>query len=395
MFNVFNTVVAMIPRNHFIQAIKEAFRAHPIVAILGARQSGKTTLAKHYFSSQGNFPESHYFDLERQIDLSRLENPYMVLKELKQLIVIDEIQRIPELFPTLRVIVDEDKSKKILILGSASRDLIRQSSESLAGRIAYLELPSFSLKELGNQSYKDHFLRGGFPNAYLAKSEKDSYNWRRHYIQTYLEQDIPNLGIQVPPQALRRFWMMLAHYHGQLFNASELGRSLNLSHTTIQRYVDILAGTFMIRILHPWYENLKKRQVKTPKILFRDSGIYHALNGIETQEHLDIFPKIGASWEGYALENVLSTFDLHHQDAYFWSTHSGAELDLLILEGQRRIGFEFKYTDRPKTTKSMLSALENLGLKQLIVITPGTHSFAMHEKIQAYGLQQWIKDKQA
>src|SRR5262249_3894834 len=260
-----------------------------------------------------------------------------------QLIVIDEIQRSPELFPVLRVLIDEHKThRKFLILGSASRDLIRQSSETLAGRIGYIEVMPFSLDEVKKTAQL--WLRGGFPRSFLASTDEDSYLWRQSYIATFLERDIPSLGFQIPPQQMRRFWLMLANYHGQLFNASELGKSLGISDHTVRKYLDILAGTFMIRVLSPWFENLEKRQMKTPKIYFRDSGILHALTGIRSANELDTYPKLGSFWEGFALEEIISQHRATQEECYFWGTHSGAELDLLLVKNGKRIGYEFKYT---------------------------------------------------
>lgn len=270
-------------------------------------------------------------------------------------------------------------------MGSASRDLIQQSSETLAGRIGYIELMSFSLLETKNS--EQLWLRGGFPKSYLAKTDIDSYNWRLAYISTFLERDIPNLGFQIPAQQMRRFWLMLAHYHGQIFNASELGRSLGVSDHTVNRYLDVLVGTFMVRILYPWFENPGKRQVKSPKIYFRDSGILHALVGIPNQDQLDVYPKLGSFWEGFALEEVISIYQATPEECYFWATQSGAELDLLIIKNGKKIGFEFKYTDRPKITTSMQIAMQDLNLDHLYLIFPGRASFPLSENITAQGIE--------
>lgn len=302
------------------------------------------------------------------------------------LIVIDEIQRKPELFTVLRVLVDqEEKKRKFLILGSASRDLIKQSSETLAGRIGYLELPPFSLAEVHDSQRL--WVRGGFPRSYLALSDADSYFWRQQYIATFLERDVPALGFSIPPEQLRRFWMMLAHYHGQIFNASELARSLAISEHVVRRYLDILAGTFMIRVLYPWYENLSKRQVKSPKIYFRDSGILHTLQGVSDYTHLQTYHKLGSFWEGFALEEVVRTLRVDSQDCYFWSTHADAELDLLIVKNGKRLGFEFKYSDAPRTTKSMHNVLHDLHLDYFAVVYPGREIFPLTERIMAVGLE--------
>lgn len=372
-------------RKKYLDIIKRHFRVHPACAILGPRQVGKTTLARMFLEHDS--PEHfHFFDLENPLDLARFENPMLTLSKLSgKLIIIDEIQRVPELFPILRVLIDHKSLKqKFLILGSASRDLIRQSSETLAGRIGYMELMPFSLDEVDCE-HETLWLRGGFPLSYLAKSEDDSFLWRQSYITTFLERDIPNLGFLIPPQQMRRFWLMLAHYHGQVFNASELGRSLNLSEHMIRKYLDILSGTFMIRVLLPWHENLKKRQVKSPKIYFRDSGILHALIGIHNRAEMDVYPKMGSFWEGFALEEIIRQTGATQEECYFWGTQSKAELDLLILKNGNRTGYEFKYTAAPKITPSMRIACDDLKLDHLYVIYPGTETFPLSEKITARG----------
>lgn len=373
-------------RDSYIQAIDNQYRIHTVCALLGPRQVGKTTLSKLYIKEHSSQPFI-FFDLENPTDLARFDNPMITLSKITdRLIVIDEIQRRPDLFQVLRVLVDEEeKNRKFLILGSASRDLIQQSSETLAGRIGYIELMSFSLLETKNS--EQLWLRGGFPKSYLAKTDIDSYNWRLAYISTFLERDIPNLGFQIPAQQMRRFWLMLAHYHGQIFNASELGRSLGVSDHTVKRYLDVLVGTFMVRILYPWFENLGKRQVKSPKIYFRDSGILHALVGIPNQDQLDVYPKLGSFWEGFALEEVISIYQATPEECYFWATQSGAELDLLIIKNGKKIGFEFKYTDRPKITTSMQIAMQDLNLDHLYLIFPGRASFPLSENITAQGIE--------
>jgi predicted AAA+ superfamily ATPase len=372
-------------RPKYLEDIEIQFRIHPVCALLGPRQVGKTTLARMYLEKHLQ-EEAQFFDLENPLDLARLENPMLALSKLSnQLIVIDEIQRRPELFPVLRVLVDEpNKKRKFLVLGSASRDLIRQSPETLAGRIGYIELMPFSLDEAKNTDLL--WLRGGFPRAFLAANNEESFLWRQSYITTFLERDIPHLGFQIPPQQIRRFWLMLVHYHGQIFNASELGKSLGISDHTVRRYLDILAGTFMVRILAPWFENLEKRQVKSPKIYFRDSGILHALLGIQNEGELDVYPKLGSFWEGFALEEVIRQIHAMPEECYFWATQSGAELDLLIVKNGKRMGFEFKYTDAPKVTSSMKIACNDLKLDHLYVIFPGKQSFPLTEQITACGL---------
>jgi uncharacterized protein len=373
-------------RRKYLSDIKLHFRVHPACALLGPRQVGKTTLAKMFLEE--NAPEGfHFFDLENPVDAARLENPMLALSGLTgKLIVIDEIQRAPEIFPVIRVLIDDkQKKQKFLILGSASRDLIRQSSESLAGRIGYMELMPFSLAEVDHETDL-LWLRGGFPRSYLAGSDEDSLLWRQSYITTFLERDIPNLGFQIPPQQMRRFWLMLVHYHGQIFNASELGKSLGISDHTVRKYLDILAGTFMIRVLLPWYENLEKRQIKSPKIYFRDSGILHALIGIQNRTQMEVYPKMGSFWEGFALEEIIRQTGAAAEECYFWGTQSNAELDLLLLKDGKRIGYEFKYSDAPKMTPSMRIAFEDLKLDHLYVIYPGKETYSLSERITVRGV---------
>lgn len=370
-------------RDKYLKAIETHFQIHAVCALLGPRQVGKTTLAKIYLEK---FPQIniHFFDLENPLDLARLQNPMLTLSRIeKGLIVIDEIQRKPELFSILRLLVDEKKERKFLILGSASRDLIRQSSETLAGRIGYIELAPFSMDEVKDR--EKLWIRGGFPLAFLAENDQQSYLWRQSYISTFLERDIPNLGFQIPPEHIRRFWLMLAHYHGQLFNAQEIGKSLGISDHTVKRYLDILIGTFMIRRLSPWYENLSKRQIKSSKIYFRDSGILHALLGIQNISQLNIYPKIGSFWEGFVLEEIIRLSQASSEECFFWRTSNGAELDLLILKEGQKIGYEVKYTDKPHITPSMKSAEKDLSLDHLYIVYPGKHVFPLSDKITAKG----------
>ncbi len=329
-------------RVRFLEEIDFQFKVHPVCALLGPRQVGKTTLARSY--AQKYSADAIFFDLENPIDLVRLENPMLAFGNIKsKLVIIDEIQRRPELFQVLRVLVDENPEIKFLILGSASRDLIHQSSETLAGRIGYIELYPFSLFEVSNS--EKLWIRGGFPRSYLAESAELSYAWRQNYVSTFLERDIPALGFSIPPAQMRRFWMMLAHYHGQIMNASEIARSLGISDHTVRRYLDILSGTFMIRLLSPWYENLHKRQVKKSKIYFRDSGILNVLQGIVTDEQFNHNPRLGAFWEGFALEEVIRYLKMNPEEVFFWSTQADAELDLFLIKNRKRLGFEFKYAD--------------------------------------------------
>jgi uncharacterized protein len=370
-------------RSNFLKKIEAQFRIHSVCGLLGPRQVGKTTLAKLYAQNLNNVI---FFDLEDPYDLGRLEdNPMLTLEAIPNdyLIVIDEVQRRPELFPMLRVLVDK-KPRKFLILGSASRDLLRQSSETLAGRIGYIELTPFSITEVENQ--KQLWLRGGFPKSYLTGSDEDSYSWRQDYITTFMERDIPLLGFNVPPMQIRRLWMMLAHNHGNLLNMSEIGTSLGISVHLVRKYTDILAGTFMIRLLEPWFENISKRQVKTPKVYIRDSGILHALLSIKYEATLQVYPKLGASWEGFALEEIIKHYEARPGECFFWRTQSGAELDLLLIKGGKRIGFEIKYSDVPKVTQSMRIAVQDLKLDHLYIVCPQGAKYPIAENITALGL---------
>lgn len=377
----------MLTRTHALDQITSIFSRAPIAGILGPRQTGKTTLAKefarNYYAQE--IPDLHYFDLERPSHLVQLNHPELLLSSLEGLIVFDEIQLKPDLFALLRVMVDDHPSQRYLILGSASPALVKNASESLAGRIGYLELSGFTLKE--TQNLNQLLLRGGFPRSFLAPDDQESYRWRNDYTQTFLERDIPQLGIDIPPSQLRRFWMMLAHYHGQIFNASELARALQTSSATVRKYLDILVGTFMLRELSPWFENISKRQVKSPKFYFRDSGLLLALLQIPTHADLLSHPKLGAIWEGFALEQVIQKEEALPQECYFWATHAHAELDLLILKNGKRIGFEFKFSDAPRLSPSMKIALQDLKLDHLFVIYPGKARYPLLDKITAIGLE--------
>lgn len=374
-------------RSDYITKIDDLFQVNPVVALLGPRQCGKTTIANQYMATKST--PAYLFDLENPIDLSRLDNPMLALSSCDGLIVIDEIQLRPQLFPVLRVLIDKHPDRRWLILGSASRDLIRQSSETLAGRISYLEMMPFSLNEVHDERVL--WMRGGFPRAYLAANDRVSYQWRQDYISTFLERDIPMLGFQIPARSMRRFWMMLTHYHGQTFNASEIGRSFGVSHVTARNYLDILTGTFMMRELIPWWENLAKRQVKAPKVYFRDSGIYHALLGMEDEQAMFHHPKLGASWEGFAIEQIINYLNAKPEECYYWGVHGQAELDLLIIKDGKRLGFEFKYTDAPKLSQSMLSACEYLQLDSMVIITPGDNQYKLSEHITVLGLKHYVQ----
>jgi uncharacterized protein len=371
-----------ISRHKYLETIGARLLDNPVVALVGPRQAGKTTLAKKYAVGAG---ETHFFDLEAPSDLARLANPELVLSPLRGLVVLDEIQCLPELFPLLRVLADRSGTPaRFLLLGSASSNLVKGAGETLAGRVSFIDVSGFSLTEIGADDLETHWWRGGFPRAFLARDDAAARQWHEDFIRTFLERDIPQLGIGVPAMTLRRFWTMVAHYHGQVLKVSELARSLGSSEPTARRYLDILCGTYVVRQLPPWFENLKKRQVKAPKIYVRDSGLAHALLGIPERPALQAHPKLGASWEGYATEQILSiTGD---REAYFWATHAGAELDLLVFHRGKRLGFEFKYTDRPGTTKSMQVACGDLALDHLYVVHPGKHAFALDARISAIPL---------
>lgn len=367
-----------INRPEFIKEIEASIRNNPVTAIMGPRQCGKTTLARAIAQST----KSTIFDLEDPADFDLLsETPKIILQQQKGLVILDEIQRIPELFPLLRVLADEpDSPRKFLILGSASPELVQKSSESLAGRIGFINLTGFKLNEVGYENMEKLWQRGGFPKSYLAFDEQQSTLWRENFIQTFLERDISNYGFNIPPVTLRRFWLMLAHYHGQIWNGAEFARSMGVSEPTVKRYLDILTGTYMIRQLQPWFENIKKRQVKAPKVYIRDSGILHALLGIKNN---DIYTHIksGASWEGFIIEQLL--YKLKTRDFYYWRTQSGVELDLMVLKDGIKLGFEVKFSETPKITRSMMSALDDLKLDHLFLIYKGQREFSLNEKIQA------------
>jgi uncharacterized protein len=367
----------MIKRPQLLETIRRSLRRSRVTALVGPRQCGKTTLAREIVA-----PSSvNYFDLEDPVSLARLAEPMTALAGLRGVVVIDEVQRRPELFPVLRVLADRRPlPARFLILGSASPELMRQSSESLAGRLETIPLSGLSLTEVEVPALSRHWLRGTFPRAFLARSNAESVSWRRQFIHTFLERDLPQLGIGVPATALLRFWTMLAHYHGNVWNAVEPARSLGVSEPTVRRYLDLLTGLFMVRQLQPWHENLKKRQVKAPKIYLRDSGLLHQLLGIGTDRDLLAHPKCGASWEGYAIEETLKV--VQPDEAYFWATHQGAELDLLLIKDGRRLGVEIKRMDAPVLTPSMRIALADLKLEQLVVLYPGKTHYTLAERVK-------------
>jgi hypothetical protein len=364
-------------------SITTALRRSPVVVLTGPRQCGKTTLARELVREDS----VNYFDLEDLVSLARLDEPVTALGLLKGLVVIDEVQRRPDLFPVLRVLADRSSQPaRFLILGSASGDLLRQSSESLAGRVEQVTIGGLSLSELGANSMTRLWQRGGFPLSYLAANEDDSIAWRRQFVLTLLERDLPQWGVRVPAAALHRLWTMLAHYHGQTWNSAEPARSLGLGQATCRRYLDLLTDSLMVRQLRPWYANLNKRQVKAPKVYVRDSGLLHQLLGIHSEMALLTHPKLGASWEGFVVEQVL----LHetHDEACFWATHQGAEIDLILRRHDQLLGVECKRTDAPGMTKSIATAIQDLGLQKVVVLYPGSKRYPIADKVQAVPLSE-------
>lgn len=377
----------MIERPALLQHVRSALKRSRVVALIGPRQCGKTTLARELVEAES----PNYFDLEDPAGVARLDEPMTALRDLRGWVVIDEIQRRPELFPALRVLADRKPlPARFLILGSASPDLLRQSSESLAGRLETIAMSGFSLAEVGWTLRTCHWLRGGLPPSFLARTEADSLAWRKHFIQTFLERDLPQLNLVASAAALLRFWTMVAHYHGQTWNAAEPARSLGVSEPTARRYLDILTGVFMIRQLQPWHANLKKRQVKAPKIYLRDTGLLHQLLGIRLEKDLLSHPKCGASWEGYVIEETLKA--VKPDEAYFWATHSGAEIDLVLVKAGRRLGVECKRTDAPRLTPSMRIALADLKLERIAVVYPGTKRYALAKGVGAVPLEALADD---
>jgi hypothetical protein len=371
-----------IARRAILERIRGALARSPVTVLTGPRQSGKTTLARQLLAEES----ANYFDLEDPVSLARLDEPKTALEPLQGLVVIDEVQRRPDLFPILRVLADRrDQPARFLILGSASGDLMRQSSESLAGRLERIEIGGFTLAELGPGSTHALWRRGGFPLAYLARTERDSLAWRKQFMQTLLERDLPQWGVRVPAVALLRFWTMVAHFHGQIWNATEPARALGVDPSTTRRYLDLLTDALVIRQLQPWHANLGKRQVRSPKVYVRDSGLLHQLLGLGTEKALMSHPKLGASWEGFAIEQALASEA--HDDAWFWATHQGAEIDLLLRRGDRMLGVECKRADAPKLTPSIRIALEDLGLDRVAVVYPGAKRYSLSERVEAVPLE--------
>jgi uncharacterized protein len=377
------------PRN--LARVRDLFRTHPVVGILGARQVGKTTLARQ-FAGSFDGPVSR-FDLEDPDDLARLAEPGLALDALDGLVILDEVQRRPDLFPVLRVLVDRPgRDTRFLVLGSAAPELLRQSSETLAGRIAYHDLDGFALDEAGFDTADRLWLRGGFPRSFLADSDADSFEWRRGFVRTFLERDLPALGVQVPSTTLHRFWQMLAHYHAQTWNGAELARAFGVAATTVRRYLDLLSAALVVRALPPWSANVAKRQVKSPKVYIADTGLLHALLGIESRADLEAHPKVGASWEGFVIRELVTHLGARPEELFFWATHAGAELDLLVVRGQRRVGFEIKRTTAPATTRSMHAARESLQLARIDVIHAGNRTFPLAEGIRAVAFSRLRED---
>ncbi len=381
----------MIRRTAHINALESLLTRNPVVALLGARQAGKTTLARELARLRTG--PTHLFDLESSADVARLADPLLALSPLRGLVVLDEIQHRPEIFPTLRVLSDRSPNPaRFLVLGSASPRLLRQTSESLAGRIAYYELSGLALSEIAENESDLLWLRGGFPRSFTADSHEESYRWRKDFLQTFLGQDIPQFGVAVSSALLDRFWSMLAHYHAQVWNGSELGRAFGVSHHAVRRYLDILEGTFMVRSLKPWSANLGKRQVKSPKIYLRDSGLLHCFLNVTTRLELERHPKIGASWEGFILENLIRILGVEDRQCYFWAAHAGAEIDLVVQDGSGLRGFEIKRTAAPSATRSMRSALDDLNLRRLDVIHAGEESFPLAKRIHAVAADRLLQD---
>lgn len=381
----------MLPRKMELSELAGLMERHRVVGITGARQVGKTTLAEAYRETVSE--PCHWFDLENPEDEARLSEPMLALKKLSGLVVIDEVQRHPGLFPILRVLADRKPNPaRFLILGSASPELLRQGAESLAGRIFYHELGGFSLGEVGAENADRLWIRGGLPLSYLADTEQGSFETRTGYIRTFIEKDLPQLGINVAAATMRRFWTMLAHYHGQTWNSSELARSFGVADTTVRNYLDQLSSALVVRQLQPWHANISKRQVKSPKVYIADSGIFHALLNLPEAADVESHPKCGASWEGFVMNQLIRHLGARPEECFFWATHAGAELDLLIVRGRKRLGFEIKRTAVPKVTPSMRHALTDLQLEKLVVIHAGDHTFPLTGQIRAVALADILKE---
>ncbi len=366
----------LVARSDYLDRLAAATRRAPVTSLLGPRQCGKTTLARQFAATRN----ATFLDLESNQDVRRIANPELVLGALDGLVVVDEIQRMPHLFNVLRVLADRPGARtRFLILGSASPGIVRGVSESLAGRVEFIDMTGFDLSETGADAWRTLWLRGGLPRSYLAPTDDDGHSWRRAFIRTFLERDIPQLGITIPAAALERFWTMLAHWHGQTWNASSLGRSISASDKTVRGYLDLLTGAFMVRQLQPWYENVAKRQVKAPKVYLRDTGLLHALLGIRNDAELFSHPRVGPSWEGFVIEQILSALD--PVQAWFWAAHGGGELDLLVLHRGRRIGFEVKFSEAPRVTAQLRNVTATLGLDHLFVVCPTNSTYPADRNI--------------
>ena len=375
---------SLVHRNGVVARMTRNFRVHPAVSVLGPRQCGKTTLSRLF--SQ-NVAEVTYFDMERHQDRRLMDNAESVLLDQTGTVVIDEVQRVPELFETLRVVIDHPSCKsKYLLLGSVSPSLVKGVSESLAGRVGMIDLSGFSIEEVSWLDWKKLWSRGGFPRSLLANDDEDSMIWRDNFVTTFLERDVQQFGYSIPPEALRRFWTMLAHYHGQIWNGAEFARAIGQSENAARRILDILSSTYMVRVLYPWHQNLKKRQVKSPKIYIRDSGLLHTLLELDSARTLLSHPKVGASFEGFVIENIINS--LHSRDFYIWATHAGAELDLFITVAGKRYGFEIKFSESVGTTRSMRTAITDLELEHLWIVYPGTHCYRIDQKISTLSVDK-------
>ena len=380
-----------LTRLRHLDALQQLLGHAPVVGVLGARQVGKTTLARDLAARLTMQPT--FFDLEDPADRARLSEPMLALRDLRGLVIIDEVQLHPDLFAVLRVLADRPAPpSRFLVLGSASPALLRQTSESLAGRIFYYDLGGFALDEVGIEARNKLWLRGGFPRSFLSETDAISMQWRRALVRTILERDLPQLGVNVAAETLRRFWTMLAHYHAQIWNGAELARALGVAGTTVRRYLDILLASLMVRQLQPWFENVGKRQVRSPKIYLADSGLLHTLLNLDQQEDLEGHPKVGASWEGFALSEVMVRLQARPEECFFWATHGGAEIDLLIVRGRRRLGFEFKRTDAPRLTPSIRSAMDDLHLDHVELVHAGDHTFPLAERVRALALSRLWQD---
>lgn len=381
----------MFGRQDHLAVVRRQLRRQPVVALLGPRQIGKTTLARAVADTAGTPVTT--FDLEHPADLRRLDDEATALQDLRGLVVIDEVQRRPGLFPVLRVLADRPRRPAtFLVLGSASPHLLAQSAETLAGRVTYHELDGLGLADLRAGTWRRLWLRGGYPRSFLARNDAESVAWRADLRRTYIEQDLPALGPGFPARTIERVWEMLAHFHGQLWNGAEIARAFGVSHTTSRRYLDLLVDTFMIRLLPPWTENTGKRLVKSPKLYVRDTGLLHHLLGIGRQDDLVRHPKIGASFEGFVVDAVIRRLGADRRECHFWATHQGAELDLLVVRGRSRWGFEIKHTVAPEVTKSMRIAMADLGLHRLDVIHTGADTYPLARNIRAVAVDRLQTD---